>query len=434
MSNIDVLSMALRNLWKRKLRTFLTVLGVLIGTASIVVMVSIGIGMNESYKAQAESWGSLQVINVNKPYMGNSNNKDTVINQASLDKFSKLQYVEAVTPVLNSYLQIISGKYINDAQILGMYPETIEAMGYKVSDGRLLQAEDKMVVLVGGEIKNSFYNPRLSWRMRWQSPPPEIDLMNDKVQLTYDYSYGTSYADKKIKPYKVEVAGILGGSGSGAYSIIMPLNSLEKILTDQEKYNKSQGNSTNYYYSGGSANKKGEYDQAMVKVNDMNKVQEVQDKIKEMGFEAYSTSDYLESMKETSKMLRLMLGAIGSVSLFVAAIGITNTMVMAIYERTREIGIMKVIGASLKDIKKLFLTEAAFIGFFGGVTGILLSFATSKLVNFIASGQGSEMLSSIPPWLCVLALVFATFVGIAAGYFPAKRAMKLSALSAIKTE
>ncbi|MEA4815496.1 MAG: ABC transporter permease [Lachnospiraceae bacterium] len=428
MSSIDLLSMALRNLWKRKLRTFLTVLGVLIGTASIVVMISIGIGMNESYKEQAESWGSLQVINVNKPYAATAENKNAVINQAKLDEFSKLPYVEAVTPVLNSSLQIICGKYMNDAQILGIYPETAEAMGYKVSEGRLLNSEDKMVILVGEEIKNSFYNPRLNWQMRWQTPSPEINLLEDKVQLTYDYNYGTSYADKTIKPYKVEVGGILEGNGSGSYTLIMPLNSLEKILTDQEKYNKAQGN------TGNTSRKKGEYEQAMVKVNDMNKVQEVQDQIKEMGFEAYSTSDYLETMKETSRMLSLMLGAIGAVSLFVAAIGITNTMVMAIYERTREIGIMKVIGASLKDIKRLFLTEAAFIGFFGGIIGILLSFAASKLVNFISSTQESQMLSLIPPWLCLMALLFATFVGIAAGYFPAKRAMKLSALSAIKTE
>ena len=106
-----------------------------------------------------------------------------------------------------------------------------------------------------------------------------------------------------------------------------------------------------------------------MKVSDLNKVQEVQQQIKDMGYQASSLTDQLNTMKETTKMLRIVLGAIGAVSLIVAAIGITNTMVMAIYERTREIGIMKVIGASLRDIKLLFLTEAAFIGFAGGVLG-----------------------------------------------------------------
>ena len=101
---------------------------------------------------------------------------------------------------------------------------------------------------------------------------------------------------------------------------------------------------------------------------------------------------------------------------------------------TKEIGIMKVIGASLKDIRRLFLTEAAFIGFAGGVLGSILSLATSKIVNIVAAGQGSTMQSYIPLWLYLSAILFATAVGIAAGFLPAQRAMKLSALTAIKTE
>lgn len=99
----------------------------------------------------------------------------------------------------------------------------------------------------------------------------------------------------------------------------------------------------------------------------------------------------------------------------VAAISITNTMVMAIYERTKEIGIMKVIGASLKDIKGLFLTEAAFIGFSGGIIGIIVSYGASFLVNFVAQRQGSTMQSAIPFGL-LWALAFSTAVGVIAGY------------------
>ena len=171
-----------------------------------------------------------------------------------------------------------------------------------------------------------------------------------------------------------------------------------------------------------------------MKVSDLNKVQEVQQQIKDMGYQASSLTDQLNTMKETTKMLRIVLGAIGAVSVIVAAIGITNTMVMAIYERTREIGIMKVIGASLRDIKLLFLTEAAFIGFAGGVLGIITSFLMSLIVNLVATKQASEMTSSIPVWLYLSAVAFATVIGVLSGYLPAKRAMKLSALTAIKTE
>ena len=442
MSVSDMIKMALRNLWKRKLRTFLTILGVIIGTASIVVMVSIGIGMNESFQKQVEQWGSLQVINVyavgNNSYYyddsestsSNKNDKKaTEITVNTIEEFKKIPHVEAATPVMNEYMYFIAGKYVADASIQGIDPASMEAMGYKAEQGRVLQEGDSKTVVFGADVVSNFYNPKLSWRMRYDSPSPEIDILNDKVMVTTDWNYGTKYADKTIKPIKVDVVGTISSGGNDGYNVFMPIKELEKIKIAQSEYEAKKYNNRN-----AEKIKKGVYQNAMVKVDNMDNVKEVQESIKNMGFRASSLTDELETMKETTKMLRMMLGAIGAISLIVAAIGITNTMVMAIYERTREIGVMKVIGASLSDIKKLFLTEAAFIGFAGGLAGILVSLGASKIVNIFAIRTNSNMLSSIPLWLCGASLIFATFIGIAAGYLPAKRAMKLSALSAIKTE
>ena len=134
-----------------------------------------------------------------------------------------------------------------------------------------------------------------------------------------------------------------------------------------------------------------------------------------------------------------MLGGIGAVSLFVAAIGITNTMMMSIYERTKEIGVMKVLGCDLRNIRSLFLMEAGFIGFIGGVIGLILSFILSAVVNHVASTMSENMtdmsgISYIPIWLVFLSLIFAILVGMVAGFFPARRAMKLSPLAAIRNE
>lgn len=447
MSTTDMIRMALRNLWKRKLRTFLTILGVVIGTASIVVMVSIGIGMNEGFKQQVEEWGSLQVINVNAPGGGRQESmmgaegsssgaskikKEVIINTAAIEEFKKIPGVDTATPAITEYVFLSCGKFVTDAEVYGIYPESMEAMGYKAEDGRVLKEGDSKQVVLGGSVAKSFYNPKLNWSMRYNSPPPEVDVINEKAVISYDSNLGTRHADKKIKPIKVEIVGVMSESGNDSYSIFMPLKEVEKIKVEKEKTEQAQN-------EGSSARnkqkpKKGIYEKAMVKASSMEQVKEIQDTIKEMGYEAFSLTDELETMKETTKMLRVMLGAIGAISLIVAAIGITNTMVMAIYERTREIGVMKVIGASLMDIKKLFLTEAAFIGFAGGAFGVLISLGTSKIVNIIAMKQDSNMLSSIPLWLCVASLLFATFIGVASGYLPAQRAMKLSALSAIKTE
>lgn len=438
MSTRDLILMAVRNLWKRKLRTFLTVLGVVIGTTSIVVMVSIGIGMNESFQKQVEEWGSLQVIDV---YSSNSNyyysddsskkgpKKEVLLDAAAVEQFRQMEYVEAVSPVIRESMMIVCGKYVNSASFIGIDPAAMEALGYKVEEGRTLTAEDKEGIVVGRAVLNQMYNPKLSWQMQMEAGTPEIDIFNDKVMLTYDWSYGSRYADKSIKPIKTQVLGIMPDGGNNSYSVVMPIKQMEKIQKEKQAWEKKKG-----YTNSSSQQKKKEYQQVSVKVSDLNKVQEVQQQIKDMGFQASSLTDQLEAMKETTKMLRMVLGAIGAVSLIVAAIGITNTMVMAIYERTREIGIMKVIGASLRDIKLLFLTEAAFIGFAGGVVGILTSFLMSLVVNAVATGQGSDMKSSIPIWLYLAAVAFATVIGVLSGYLPAKRAMKLSALTAIKTE
>jgi ABC-type antimicrobial peptide transport system permease subunit len=196
---------------------------------------------------------------------------------------------------------------------------------------------------------------------------------------------------------------------------------------------------------GGDASSQG-YQNAWVKVKNINDIEKIQKEINEMGFGAHSLSDIRNQMKKQLFIVQAVLGAIGAISLLVAALGITNTMYMSIYERTREIGIIKVLGCYLSDVRKIFLLESGMIGFIGGVSGILLSFLLSTLLNIIIpgymnAGQPSPMeeeskmvLSVIPLWLSVFAVSFAVFVGLISGYFPSRRAMRLSALDAIKNE
>ncbi len=186
------------------------------------------------------------------------------------------------------------------------------------------------------------------------------------------------------------------------------------------------------------------YATAKVYVEDVEQVKDISKQIKEMGLQSSSLTDMLDQMKKTSAMIQAVLGGIGAVSMLVAALGITNTMIMSIYERTKEIGVMKVIGANIKDIKKLFLFEAAAIGFIGGTVGVSMSYIFSTILNtFLGSMFGasmgmaegsSNMISIIPMWLALATLMFTTFVGVAAGYFPAKRAMQLSALESLRND
>jgi len=354
--------------------------------------------------------------------------KQDELNAKAVESFRQMEHVQAVSPVLEDYLYLTAGKYMADASFIGIEPGAMTALGYQVAEGRALTDEDSKAIVVGGSVE--FYNPKLSWEMRYSSEPPKVDVLNEKLSLTWDWNYGTRNADKSIKPIKVDAVGTLPADGNNSWSIIMPIKELENLQKEKKKWEESQseGNTSS------NSRKSKEYERVMVKVDEIDNVQKVQQQIKDMGFRASSLTDQLEAMKETTRMLRLVLGAIGAISMVVAAISITNTMVMAIYERTKEIGIMKVIGASLKDIKGLFLTEAAFIGFSGGIIGIIVSYGASFLVNFVAQRQGSTMQSAIPIWLALGGVAFSTAVGVIAGYLPAKRAMKLSALMAIKTE
>ena len=188
-------------------------------------------------------------------------------------------------------------------------------------------------------------------------------------------------------------------------------------------------------------NNKKEYQNAQVYVEDMDSVKLVSQTIKDMGFQTFGLIDMLDELKKTSNMIQAVLGGIGAISMLVAALGISNTMIMSIYERTKEIGIMKVIGANIRDIKYLFLFEAAFIGFVGGMVGLGLSYGLSSILNTVlgasfgaSMGLEGSTISIIPWWLSLSTLAFSTIIGVLAGYIPAKRAMRLSALESLRNE
>ncbi|NLK34793.1 MAG: ABC transporter permease, partial [Gracilibacteraceae bacterium] len=437
-----------------KTRTMLTVMGVVIGTASIVIMVSIGIGMNEGFKNEISKMGSLNSINVRSPETGMyyvydeaeagraNNTEKRDLDDAAVADFARINGVESVIPFIETHGKIKLGKYIGYVQLQGINPEHMDKLGLKVSEGRLLSAGDKMNVVFSFGVKDNLYNPKAIQRRRYGRSTPEIDLLSERITLSLDMSYGEEYiqrdstAQKKPKTYKISGVGLLEEGNYEYYSsMFMDINELKKIVKDFNRGKSQNSNSEDYRDIKG-------YSRIIVKVKDIKDVQSIQKQIKDMGFFADSLTDILESMQNTTSSIRIVLGAIGAVSLLVASIGITNTMVMSIYERTREIGIMKVIGSSLGDIKRMFLFEAAMIGLLGGIIGLLLSYGVSyglntagfALLGFFGPAGGGSKPSIIPIWLAGSAMLFTTIIGLISGFYPARRAMNLSALEAIRKE
>ena len=214
------------------------------------------------------------------------------------------------------------------------------------------------------------------------------------------------------------------------YNVLAEIDALKAQLKKAFKNKAMPGQHTT---SSGKPNKELTYTEVYIQVASSDHVSEVQQTIRDMGYETYSNAEWMEQTQNQMATIQLVLGGIGAVSLFVAAIGIANTMMMSIYERTKEIGIIKVLGCDLGNIRTMFLMEAGFIGFFGGLIGLILSFIISAVINLVA-GEYYQGISYIPAWLVLVSMIFAVLVGMVAGFFPALRAMKLSPLAAIRNE
>lgn len=454
MKIIDLLSLSFENLRRRFGRTALTIIGVVVGTCSILVMMSLGIAMDKNFSAMLEQWGDLTVIQV---YNWSGQNSDVPkLDDEMVAKLGQLEHVSIATPQYSpQYLQggIVvqtkSGRYkIEWSQITAMYADAIKALDIELVGGNYLAANEKkdtVAVLAGEFIGYQFTDTKKrgenAYRYQGMTDangnelPPFVDAMKDDLQLVL-----TKSSDEgKTLTYMLDVCGIMKQDNKKGYftygGLLMDLNTVKQM---EKEYMRANGIKEN---------KNQGYDNVYIKVDDVDNVEAVDKAIKEYGYDTYSMSSERENMQQQSRLIQMVLGGLGAVSLFVAALSIANTMTMAIYERTREIGVMKVLGCGLGKIREMFLLEAAMIGFIGGVLGVVFSYALSLLLNFFGPalagvlgnlmggmGMAGSTISIIPPWLALTGVVFATVIGVLSGIMPANRAVKISALEAIRHE
>lgn len=449
MKFLDLLRMSSSNLWKRKVRTVLTVLGVVIGVASIVVMVSLGLGLSNSLMEQYESYGGLTQIQVQAPLSGDSSSDQETkrLDDKLIREIEGMEHVESVYPIIEISALAKYGSYEGYLQIQGMPGEAFETLDIKVGEGRLPGEDQELTFFYGCEVLQNFYNAKSGGGTYWETGiMPDIDLMRDPIFIIFDpdayyASQGTSENGQTVQPpkkYLIPACGVEANPGENSWSQYgwYTYCDLDQLMPKLKKIFKNKVIPGQPTTKTGKPYKEIFYSQLYVNVDTMDNVLAVQNYLKDLGYNAYSNAEWIESDQKTMGYIQAVLGGIGAVSLFVAAIGITNTMMMSIYERTKEIGVMKVLGCDLRNIRSLFLMEAGFIGFIGGVIGLILSFIISIIINNVVKNVSEYMtgISYIPFWLVILALVFAVLVGMVAGFFPARRAMKLSPLAAIHNE
>lgn len=456
MRTSDLLAMCVRNLLRRKFRTFLTVTGVVIGTTSIIMMISLALGISQQQEEQLKQWGDLTVIEV---WYGGGTSTDIKLDDDAIKSILAIDGVDVATPFFrlqtSGALSIFAGKnsryrleYVN---MIGVYPEALEKMGYRIDRGETLPTSKTKTIQVvfGGNVAYQFEDTRKkfdNYRSPWPDEngniqEPFFDAIGTELKLILPPDAGSGAA-KRLE-YEVSAVGVLvpeRNKGDSMYSIFMTIEEAQRL---QAEYNKENGIKTD-------KNKKITYDNVKVKALDMKKIPEIEKQIQDMGFGTWSMESQRQEMQKSLMMMQLILGGVGGITLLVSAISITNTMIMSVYERTREIGVMKVLGCLVGNVRAIFLLEAGFIGFFGGIIGIGFSFLLSLLLNMFGGalsggggmfgmggyygGDQSASISIIPPWLVLLGLAFATVIGLVAGFYPANRAVKISALEAIRQE
>ncbi|MEM1483585.1 ABC transporter permease [Oscillospiraceae bacterium PP1C4] len=428
------------NLWRRKTRTALTALSMTIGVMCIIVLISIGIGFEQAYRENVESMGSLTKIDVTPPSETIRKQKTALLNDRAVGAFGKLNGVEAVTPVVQSAAYLKSGKYVNMVKLYGINLATAESFLLVPTQGELPSAGLRMrpELMLTDDVGEGFADPAKDWEVAADAQGhPLIDPLHSNIKLTFDYSNLTG-SQKEGEDGRAVPGGIFYPlRATGICSSLNHTFSTSAFL-DRERLEEWMEANKSFVNTKSEERKEQEkatgkiYDLVWVKVKDVNNVQNVAKVIQDAGFSTYSLNDMLESVRKQSRQIQGMLGAIGAVAMLVSAICVANTMMMSINERTREVGVLKVLGTELADITMLFLAEALIVGLLGGLTGLALSYILRGLIPVFFGGM--DVRSVIPFWLAIVGVLFSGVVALLSALLPAVKAMKISPNEAIRAE
>jgi putative ABC transport system permease protein len=444
----DTLDLALRNLRQAKLRTSLTTLGVAIGIASLAGMVSLGVGLQDQLVGRFAKSGMFDAINVMPGSVGPitfgpggrggrgggfgrrgaargatpapDNSRD--VTDEALKEFAAMPQVRDVYPGLRVPVEVKYGDESEFALAAGT-PMSAQGEGafQSISYGRFFASESENACMVS-----------LDFAKRINEKDPK-SLVGQPLTLSYaatiDGAMQRTAMACPIVGIVERETGPFGGAG-GVSGLMVPMVKAKEIFA------KSLATAQALLRDPTRASRP--YPSAIVKVKSAQATQDVEEQIKKMGFSAFSLNDALQGAKRSFLILDIVLSLIGSIALAVSALGIMNTMVMSILERTREIGIMKAIGGSNGDIRRIFLIEASAIGFFGGITGVVLGWLVGRIINIGANiyiqrqGGTPGDLFSLPFWLIGGAIGFSIVISLLAGSYPAARAAQLDPIQALR--
>jgi putative ABC transport system permease protein len=456
MKGRDLTELAARNLREAVLRNSLTTLGVAVGVASLVAMLSLGVGLQTLASQRLNKSGLFDAVFVTSRGMrgmgGGPPRQNPVkredakpLDQAAREEFEKLPNVTEVYPQIRFFTEVRYAGTSYSTNVLGL-PESSRSTGAfdgitgryfssPTADEAILQAEfakelaPQPSTLIGKELV-------LRYAEKQTSSAADVAKERDiDKQLDEMMSGGISIVSKEKK---LRIAGVIesdpsaGIGGFGGGKVFIPLGVAEQLHVA------GPNDVQEFVRAGGSG--KPTYMALTVRVKSPKDVTRIEDAIKKMGFSTFSLLDAARGLRLVFTVFDLFLGLFGSLALTVASLGIINTLVMAILERRREIGVLKALGATDGDIRSLFFAEAGAMGLFGGVFGVALGWLIGQALTWGTTiylrrqDLPGVKISFVPWWLALGAITFAVVVSLIAGLYPAARAARLNPVEALRYE
>ncbi len=452
----DLTDLALRNLREAILRNTLTTLGVAVGVASLVAMLSLGVGLQELASKRLSQSGLFDTVVVtpknNFRGMGGPPRRDTnadpdkpsrVLDEDARHEIEKLPNVVEVYPQVRFFTEVRFNNKPFATVVAGMPDSSKNSGSFDGMTGNFFSSSTANEAILQIEFAKDL------------SPNNTASLVGQELVLRYaerqalaasaDNATPASPANSTgggfsvvPKELRLKIVGVVetepaqGFGGYGNARLLMPLNTASTLRA-------AQVNDLRDIVRDNIANKTS-YPSLSVRAKSPSQVEALEASIKSMGFGAFSLLDASKSLRTFFSVFDLLLGIFGSLALAVATLGIVNTLVMAILERRREIGVLKALGAADSDVQQLFFVEAGVMGFFGGIFGVLFGWCIGRALTFGTNVYLKRQnlnpieLSSVPWWLILSAIAFAILVSLAAGLYPASRAAKLNPVDALRYE
>ena len=449
----DSVELAARNLRESVLRNSLTTLGISVGVASLVAMLSLGIGLQQlaSRRLQRAGLFDTVVVSSRRDLRSFSREQETdgpaPAQSPELDENARAK-IAALPEVVEAYpdLRFIAELRFEDqphlTMIAGLPLSSKNSDGFEGMQGRFFSGDDAHEVI----LQKMFAAELLG---KSAHDPDEINVKEIAEPLI---------GKQLVLRYAERESGN-GGSDSASYSVIsreLPLTIVgvadldpdsmrgnfrarlfipQKLMEGMHAMQAYESRDSTHATSNQPV-----YSTLVARVSGAGKVDSAEQAIKKLGFNTFSILDATKSLRRFFAILDLFLGIFGSLALTVASIGIINTLVMAILERRREIGIMKAVGASDADVRGLFFAEAGAMGVLGGVFGVLMGWIIGRAINFgtniylVRQGFSREDIWTVPLWLIGAALGFSFVISLLSGLYPASRAAKLDPVQALRYE